>query len=238
MKKLIILSSLFLLIGFSCSKDPDPEPELIRAYCNIFHFIPGMESVLWEVDGQELLEESLYSEQIRGAVILESSSGEIIFTAKHPETKEVLISQFIPLEQDKYYIIVLLGSEDNPSILYREIDTSRPQAGNIKFRILHSLPGQNGIDIYMGGTTPDKKLVSDLSYQDLTNPFEAVDYEVRAEVVVSAHSEEFNQDSVLLSSVHNDLIVSEANYFSVIAAPTYQANDSLVTIWMYELTVE
>ena len=128
MKKLFILSILFSFIFLSCNKDPEPEPELIRAYCYLYHFIPELESVFWEVDDSEVPDEHYYGVQFQGLVVLETASEEFAFSVKHSGTKEVLVSQLLQLEKDKYYNVIVRGSKENPALLIREIETTHPQA--------------------------------------------------------------------------------------------------------------
>ncbi len=229
MKKLFILSILFSILFVSCNDDPEPEPEIIRAYSYLYHFIPELGSVIWEVDDHALPEEQLYASQFSGAVLLETASEEISFTVKHSGTKEVLVSKLFQMEQDKYYTVIVRGSKEEPQLLFREIDTSHPASGNVKFQVMHSIAGQGPIDVYMGGNTADKRGLSDLPYLSLSTPFEVTDYDARAAILVSAHSEEFNQDSVLLSSIYNEMIVTGANYLSVVAPHTYFPTDTLLT---------
>jgi hypothetical protein len=123
-------------------------------------------------------------------------------------------------------------------LLIREIDTTHPASGNVKFQVLHSIADQGPIDVYMGGTSVNKRGVSELPYLSLSTPFEVVDYDARAAIIVSGHSEEYHQDSVLLSSIHNEMIVTGANYLSVVAPPTFNPADTLLTFWLYELALE
>jgi hypothetical protein len=74
--------------------------------------------------------------------LLEADSEEISFTVKHSGTKEVLVSQLFQLEKDKYYNVIVCGSSEEPVLLIREIDTTHPASGNVKFQILHSIAGQ------------------------------------------------------------------------------------------------
>jgi len=238
MKKLFILSILFSFVLISCNNEPEPEPEDIRAYCFLYHFIPELANVKWEVDDHALPEVQNYAVQFAGSVLLETSSEEISFTVRHSGTNEVLISQLFQLEKDKYYNVIVRGSKEDPALLLREIDTTHPQAGNVKFQLLHSLAGQNSIDLYMGGSTPEKKAVSDLEYLSLSTPFEVVDYDARAAIVVTAHTDEYMQDSVLLTSIYNDMIVTGANYLSVFAPHSFYQTDTLLTFWLYELPLE
>lgn len=237
MKKLFILSIFFSLICLSCNDDPEPGPELIRAYCNLYHFIPELGSVIWDVDEVEVPDEKIYAMQFTGSIILESESEGIAFTVKHSGTMEVLASEIFQLEKDKYYNIITSGSKEDPTLFIREIDTSHPQAGNVKFQLLHAAPGQNSIDLYMGGTTPEKRIVSDLDYLVLTDPFEALDSDARSAITVSKHSEEYHQDSVLLSSIYNEDIISGASYLSVVANFTFDPSSEL-TFWLYLMPLE
>ena len=237
MKKLSILSILFSLLFYSCGEDPVPQPDVIRAYCNLYHFIPEIGSVIWEADEVEVPDESIYAMQFAGSVILESDAEAIAFTVKHSGTKEVLASEIFQLEKDKYYNIIASGSKEDPTLFIREIDTSHPQAGKVKFQLLHSAPEENSIDLYMGGTTPEKRVVSDLDYLNLTDPFEVLDIDARIAITVSKHSEEYVQDSVLLSSIYNEDIISGASYLTVVANFTFDPSSEL-TFWLYALPLE
>ena len=238
MKKLFILSILFSFVFLSCDNEPEPEPEVIRAYCYLYHFVPELGSVIWEVDDHELPEEQIYAAQFAGAVILETDSEEISFTVKHSGTNEILVSYLLQLEKDKYYNVIVRGSSEEPVIRFQEIDLTHPASGNVKFQTLHSIAGQGPIDVYMGGSSADKRGVSNLPYLSLSTPYEVADFDARAAILVSAHSEPFNQDSVLLSSIYNEIIVSDANYLSVVAPSTFNPADTLLTFWLYELPME
>lgn len=234
MKKLFILSILFSLLTLSCDKDPEPEPEETRAFCHMYHFVSELEKVIWVVDDIEVPDSKVYAGEFKGSVELETAMDEINFTVKHSVTGAVLLSEFLVLEEDKFYTVIAAGTEDNPVLLFHEFETTNPQSGQVKFEILHSVIDQGSIDVYMGGTSSDKRVVSDLSYNSLSLPFEVAEADVRAAITVSAHSEEYSQDSVLLTSVYNEDILSDANYFSVVAPFTFDP-DSDPTFWLYLL---
>jgi len=237
MKKLLLLSILFSLVFISCNDEPDPVPADIRAYCYLYHFIPELGSVIWEVAESEVPQEQLFGVQFAGAILLETIGEEVTFTAKHGGTRAVLISQSFQLEQNKFYNVIVHGSIEDPVMLIREIETGNPETGKVKFQTLHSLPGQSPIDVYMGGSTQNNRFVSELAYLSLTIPYEVNDFDARAAITVSAHSEEYNQDSVLLTSVYNDEILTNAYYLTVLALSGHQV-DSDTTLWVYELPLD
>jgi hypothetical protein len=237
MKKRFILFISFSLIFFSCSEDPGPEPEVIRAYCYLYHFIPELSSVIWEAAGFEVPNVKVYAYQFAGAVILESDSEEIAFAVKHPDTHDVLATQNFQLEKDTYYNVIAYGSIEDPILHITEIETSRPQAGNIKFQVLHSATGENSIDLYMGDTTLENRVVNELDYLSLTDPFEAEFLDVRSLIIVSKHSEDYNQDSVLLTSINNGDFISDAYYLTVVAPFTYDPSSEF-TLWIYPLPLD
>jgi len=236
MKKLLILSILFFSLFVSCKKDPEPEPEPIRAYCYLQHFIPQMSTVTWEVDGVELPEAQQYGYSFPGAVILEGTSEEIEFTVKRPDTKAVLVSRLIQLEQNKFYNAIVGGPAEDPSLLIYEIETTPPNSGNVKLQVLHAIPGQGPIDLYMGDTTLEKRYVTGLDYLELTDPFQVYEIDIRVNMTATAHTDAFNPDSVLLSSDFNT-IISGANYLSVVAPSSYDTTSSL-TFWAYVLPTQ
>jgi len=238
MKKLLILSFIFPLIFLSCSKDPDPEPDVKRAYCYLYNFMQGLESVIWEGAGGEVPDPQLYSSAFPGSIILEDDTEEILFAVKRPVSKEVLISKSFQLQKGIYYNLVVGGTAEAPELIIGEIDTkNHPASGNVKFQVLHAITGQNPIDVYMGGTTPDKEMVSGLDYFEVSDPFETSDYDARSAIIISKHSETYEQDSVLLNSIYNEEITSGANHFGIVAPFSYEGGPDL-TFWIYNVPLE
>jgi hypothetical protein len=236
MKKLLFLSILISAVILSCNKETEPEPDVIRAYCSLYHFIPGMGSVIWEVDGVEVPDEQEYAYFISGSIILEAESEEIEFSVKQPGTNEVLVNGLFLLEENTYYNMIVCGPAQEPVLLFSEIETTHPVGGNVKMQILHSIAGQGPIDIYMGDTIPEKRVITALDFLELTEPFEVFDYDVRLKMTATAHSDEFDQDSVLLNSEFNE-IISGANYLMVVAPFTHDTSSKL-TFWTYELPLD
>lgn len=237
MKKLIIIFLLFPFVVLSCKKEPEPEPEVIRAFVYLYHFVPGLESVIWTVDGVQIPEDMQYAKYIAGGVILDTSTEEIEFVVKHSVSGDILASQLLQLEEGKSYTVIFAGTADDPVLLFNEIDTVMPLAGRIKFQFFHAAVVQDSIDVYMGDTIADKRVVTDLGFNKLSDPFEAYEYDARSNITVTKHSEEYNGENMLLTSLFNDVVVTGANYLTVVA-PFNSDTSSPLTLWMFNLPLE
>ena len=235
MKKLfIILVSIPLLLA-SCKKDPEPQPEEIRSYVSIVSLIRETFALTWVVDEVEIQDEQDYGSRILGAVLIESDSEEISFTAKNTNTGSQIESLLLTMEKDKFYQIVLYGSADEPVLYLQEVETTRPQDGRVKFQFLHAATSLDSIDVYMGGTEAEDKVVNDLSFSEYSDYFEVPDYLARNSVTVAVHGDAYDPEKEVLNYEYNDLIVSGANYLSVIGYATGDPIDSAPKLWLYDL---
>ena len=235
MKKLFIFLVSVPLLLVSCKKDPEPEPDEIRAYVSIVSLIRETFTLTWVVDDVEVQNEQDYGSRILGAVLLESVSEEISFTAKNSDTGAQIESLLLTMEEDKQYLIVLYGSADEPVLAFQEVESTRPQDGSVKFRFLHAATSLDSIDVYMGGTDVEDKVVEDLSFSEFSGYFEVPDYEARNSVVVSVHGDVYDPEKEILSYEYNDLIASNVSYFSVFAYTIGDPLDSEPKLWLYDL---
>jgi hypothetical protein len=230
MKKLIITSLLLSIVVLSCKKESEPEPRVIRAFVYLYNFLPGLEGINWTVDGVEVPEEMYYSKYLNGGVLLDSTSEEIEFFVKNAASGEILASRLLLLEEGKYYSVMFAGTLEDPVLLFYEIDTNMPVANRIKFQIFHAAVIQDSIDIYMGGTSPDKRVVTGLGFNKLTDPFDVIDADAMVNIIATLHSEEYNEENVLLSSQYNGIVVSGASYLGVVAPFTSDTSSDLTLL--------
>jgi len=235
MKKLIISLLSISLILVSCIKDPEPEPEEIRAYVSIVSLFKESNTITWVVDEVEIQAEQEYGARVLGAVILASDAEEISFAAKNSDTGSLIESLLLTMEKDKYYQIVLYGSSDEPVLSLNEVETTRPQDSHVKFHFLHAATSLDSIDVYMGGTEVEDKVVSDLSFTEYSEYFEVLDYLARNSVTVTVHGDAYDPEKEILNYDYNDLIVSGMNYLSVFAYATGDPLDSEPKLWLYDL---
>jgi hypothetical protein len=226
---------LLLLFGiYSCKKDPEPEPspEEDRAYITLYNFLSEPFEVKWEVDEVELEEDQPYGSVISGGVLLEEESEEIVFVVKNGDSGAYLESQTLSMTIDKHYLALVYGTAENPVLLCEELETKTPTSSFINIRFLHASVGEDTLDVYTGGTSSEKQLLSGLFYGDMSEYDEVSEYDVRASVIVTLHDTVYKEENELISFEYNDLIQVNSNYLSVIA-PESNTDPSDLTLWLY-----
>jgi hypothetical protein len=121
---------------------------------------------------------------------------------------------------------------------FQEVETSRPEPAHVKFLFLHAADSLGAIDIYMGGTEVTNLQVNDLSYSEQSEYFEVSDYNARTSVTVTEHGDVYDPEKELINYAYNDLIVSNVNYFSVVAYTDGDRENSDLKLWLYDLPTQ
>lgn len=238
MKKLLIFFVFIPLLLASCKKDPEPQPVEIRAYASIISLLREPFAVTWVVDDVEVPDEQAYGSRIMGGILLEDATEEISFTAKNSDTGAQIESLLLSMDRDKNYLIVLYGSAEEPLLEFQELETSRPEHAHVKFLFLHAADSLGSVDIYMGGTEVANQEVSDLSFSEQSEYFEVSDYKARTSVTVTEHGDIYDPEKELLTYTYNDLILSNANYLSVVGHINGDTADSELKLWLYDLPTQ
>jgi hypothetical protein len=238
MKKLFIFFVFIPLLLASCKKDPEPQTVEIRAYASIISLLREPFAVTWVVDDVEVPDEQAYGSRIIGGILLEAATEEISFTAKNSDTDAQIESLLLTMDRDKNYLIVLYGSAEEPLMEFQEVETSRPEPAHVKFLFLHAADSLGAIDIYMGGTEVTNLQVNDLSYSEQSEYFEVSDYNARTSVTVTEHGDVYDPEKELINYAYNDLIVSNVNYFSVVAYTDGDRENSDLKLWLYDLPTQ
>jgi hypothetical protein len=238
MKKQFIFFVLIPLLLASCKKDDDPQPVEIRAYASIISLLREPFAVTWVVDGVEVPDEQAYGSRIMGGILLEGATEEISFTAKNSDTGAQIESLLITMDRDKDYLIVLYGSAEETLMQFQELETSRPEPAHVKFLFLHAAASVDSVDIYMGGTEVGNREVSDLSFSEQSEYFQVSDYNARTSVTVTEHGDVYDPEKELLNYTFNDLIVSNAIYFSVLGHANGDPEDSDLKLWLFDLPTQ
>jgi len=235
MKKLLLSLILIPLVLVSCKKDPEPQPEEIRSYVSILSLVKHNDNITWVVDGVEVQNEQVYGSRILGAVLLDADTEEISFTAENSNTGSVIESLLLTMEKDKHYLILLYGTADDPILEVKEVESDEVTSGYIRFQFLHASPDVDSMDVFMGGTEVDDRVLTDLSFGEFSEAFEVVEYKARASVTLAIHDETYNPENEILNYDYNDLLVSDASYFSVLAYEIGDPADTVPKLWLYDL---
>ncbi len=239
MKKYLIISFLSLLGLLSCDQepDPDPSPDATRSYCTLYNFLMEPVHVTWEVDDIKVEGEHIYGSVVQGGVLLEEETEEISFVVKNAASGEVIESLFIEMTENQNYQMVIFGTLENPVFLHREIDTSSPESGNVRVQFLHATESLDSLDVYLGGTTLQQRVISGIDYTELSEYTEVSEYDIRSSVIITPHDTLFNPGSELISYKYNDQIQVNNNYLTVIA-PSGSSPVSPLTLWLYAQPID
>lgn len=235
MKKFLISLVLIPLVLASCKKESEPEPEGIRSYVSILSLVKQNDNITWIVDEITVEDEQEYGSRILGAVLLESEVEEISFTAENSNTGSILESVLLTMEVDKHYLIIIYGTADDPILEVKELESIQPQSGYIRFQFLHTSPDVDSVDVFMGGTEVENRVVSDLSFGEFSEAFDVIDYKARASVTLAIHDETYDPENEILNYEFNDLLVSDASYLSILAYAVGDPEDTDPKLWLYDL---
>jgi hypothetical protein len=235
MKKLFLYIFLIPLVLASCKKENEPQPEEIRSYCSILSLVKQDDNITWVVDGVEVQNEQVYGSRILGAVLLDTDAQEISFTAENSSSGSVIESLLLTMQKDKHYLILLYGTADDPLLEVKELEDEQPQSGYIRFQFLHASPDVDSVDVFMGGTEVDDRVINNMNFGEFSEPFEVIDYKARASVTVAIHDETYDPENEILNYDYNDLIVSGTSYLSILAYEIGDPSDTAPKLWLYDL---
>lgn len=237
MKGLILYPFLFLLILVSCSKDPDPPlPDPIKSYFTLYNFLMVPFEVSWEGDDASFEISHPYGDPILAFTTIDKDSADVTFSMKRSGTGTIIKREVYTLHKDKFYLIALMGTENNPYMLFDQMDLGRPEAGMIKIRIMQAAPDLDPVDLYMGGTGTEFRISSGLSYSDITDYVELSQVLARDSLIVSPQGIS-PSDSTLMSYAENEVFLPEQIYLGVIAH-TNSSPLSSVRLELYDHPVE
>lgn len=239
MKK-FLLSCLAIGFFHACSLDPDPGsqlPEPIRSYFLLYNYFQESYDLLWEVEGYTLSAAHTYGGSIMGFVHLDSTAGDITFTTKHPDTGEMILSGNYRLEENKFTMVAVMGNEEDPYLSFDPLNLDPPGSGMIRIRFMHTSGYLDPLDVYIGGSSEDKRVVSNLTYRQVSGYVETSLNDLLHSVVVLPHGSTPGTDSALISNTGSNVLHPDRIYLGVIGHPGY-ADTTTVDLVFYDQPVE
>lgn len=215
MKKIIIalLGSLILLPA--CLDDPIIVPDTLEARLIFYSNLMEADKVIWKVDDAESLSGQDYGVPFEGAVEVEGYDHEIQISATSLEGEVALGSQNCYLDPFRYYMLSVLGTEDEALIFCDSLDTSFPTLGLVKMRFLQASKSMGTIDIYVGGELPEHRKVSGVGYGQLSEYIEATQESFWNAIIITP-AEFTPADSTILSYTVNNNFIPNKTYFGII----------------------
>jgi len=223
----ILLILMFVITG--CTKVSDQEPPIpdpIKSYFNIYNFLSEPYDVAWEIDDEVVEPVQTYGSPILEFSIMEKEVQDLMFTAKEAGADHVIKNIVHQAKQNHYYTVSLMGNETDPLILIEPMELKKPSMGQVKLRFMHTAMELGALDIYIGGSSPDHKALSNVRYALLTEYFEASQKNLWEAIIVTPNNVA-PEDSTLLSFTANNIFLPNHIYMGVIGHTTSSPSSSL-----------
>ena len=228
MKKTHAILLFLMVFGASCLKDPDPTPppSLIGSYINLYNFLTESYDIAWEIDDEIVESEHTYGTALLEFIEMDKEEQDATFTVKESKSTLLVDSEVYEIEQNQFYSVSILGNEKDPHILFETMEVQKPSLGLVKLRFMHTTLGLDNVDLYIGGFTPEHKVISELSFAQTTEYLEASQKDLWESIIVTPANVS-PEDSSILSYTANDVFLPNNIYLGVIGHATSSANSSL-----------
>lgn len=222
MKKTHAVLLFLMVLVSSCLKDPDPGPPLPSpsgSYINLYNFLTESYDVAWEVNDVIVESEHPYGTALLEFIEMDKEKQDATFTVKESKSTLFVDSEVYEMEQNQFYTVSILGNEKDPHIIFEAMEVQKPTLGLVKLRFMHTTLGLDAVDLYIGGSTPEHKVVSELSFPQTTEYLEASEKDLWESIVVTPANIS-PEDSSILSYTANDAFLPNNIYLGVIGHAT------------------
>lgn len=228
MTKYYTILLIYLLMMGGCTKDPDPVPPIDSnySYFNLYNFLVEPYDVSWEIDGDVVVSNQLYGSPNLEFRAMEKDSLEMTINAKESGAERIIDGLTRQVEQFQYYLVSIMGNEADPTILCEPMELKKPSLGSVKLRIMHATMELGPLDLYIGGTTPDHKALSNIKFAQLTEYMEASQENLWQAIIITPYNRT-PEDSTLMSYTANNAFLPNHIYMGVLGHTTSSSNSSL-----------
>jgi hypothetical protein len=212
----IFFALILLLLLPGCLKDSDPpEPGPITSNFFIYNFLTEDHNVHWEIKN-EIVESALpYGATLLGTVFMEDMEEDIPVVVKKSGSETILQSKNYLMEQFHLYNLSIVGTEQDPRLLFEPMDLNAPSTGMIKFRLLLSTREIGAVDVYIGGSAPEHKKISGIYYTDFSEYVESSEEELWESIIITP-IDVSPADSTSLSYTGNSTFFPDQVYLGVL----------------------
>jgi hypothetical protein len=215
MRKMIILLLISLWILPSCLDDPIIVPDTLEARLIFYNNLLETDKVVWDINDVETISDLAYGVPAEGVVEVEDYSQQVRFDASTLDGEVSLGGFDYAIDPYRYYLISVLGTEQDPFLVYDTIDTSFPTLGLVKMRFLQASEAMGDVDIYVGGELPEHLKLQGVNYKQLT-PYVESTQEAFWNAVIVTPAQVAPADSIILSYEVNNNFIPNRTYFGVI----------------------
>lgn len=238
--KWFFLTASLFIIGRACSLDPDPGPELpepIHSYFILYNYFPVSYDLLWEVNGYTLSAAHIYGGTILGFVNLDSVANDISFAVKNSETGAPITEGNYRMEEYQFTMFAVMGTEQDPYILSDPLDLTPPSSGMIRIRFIQTCRNLDPVDVYIGGSAEEKKVVTGLAYREVSGYLESSLNDLMDSVIVANHGSATDTGSVAISTSGAGIFHPDRVYLGVIGYPD-RSDTTSARLTFYDQPVE
>ncbi len=221
---------IILFSGLSgCLDDPDPAPPVqdpIRSYFILYNFLTEPYEIDWELDGILVEEGHSYGDAVLGFTSLDTALQEISYTISSSDGSRLLKEGFLNMEENQYYLLAFMGTENEPMLLQEPMDLIPPPYGNVRLRLMHTIPGLDALDLYIGGQSEEFRADSGISYSTVTGYLECSRERIWNSLEVTPQDIS-PEDSTLFSFSQNNIFYSRRIYLGIIRYASSDSTSSL-----------
>lgn len=212
-----VFSALIIIILLpGCLKDSDPpEPGPIQSHFMIYNFLTEAYAVQWDINDVTVESAQTYGSSLLGTVFMENLEEDIPVVVKESGSETILQSKNFLMEQFHFYILSLVGTGQDPHLLFEPMDLSAPSTGMIKFRLLLSTRELGAVDVYIGGSLAEHKKISGIHYTDFSEFVEASEEELWESILITP-VDVSPSDSTILSFTGNSTFFPDQVYLGVL----------------------
>jgi len=214
MRNLIILLLGSVLMLSSCL-DPIEIDDTLQSRLIYYNNLLETDKVVWTTDEEESIAAQAYGVPAEDLLEVEGYSQMVRFDASTQEGEIFLGGFDYSVDPFSFYMISVLGTEQEPFLVYDTIDTSFPTIGMVKMRFLQASEAIGDVDIYVGGELPEHLKLQGVSYKQLSLYVEATQ-EAFWNAVIITPAQVAPADSIILSYEVNNNFVPNRTYFGII----------------------
>jgi len=142
------------------------------------------------------------------------------------DNTSVLFTTGIAVEKDALYYAAVVGPENAGSVVFAVNEKTLPAAGNVRMRVLHAYQDVGAIDLYIGGTTPEHKVITDLAFGGLTSYIEVSHTDVSTMIICTETGVLPDPATNLLTTLENTLHEADKIYLNALASDTKEATST------------